>query len=514
MSTSSMKPGSKSTTEEALRRERDRAQQYLDIAGVILVAIDKRGCVTMINKKGCEVLGYDEAEIIGKNWFDTFLPKWLRDSVVPVFHDLIAGATAGVEYYENPVVNSRGEERRIAWHNQVLREKDGRIIGTLSSGEDITERHIAEQARKQSEKWLVTTLSSIGEAVLAADVHGKISFINPVAEVLTGWSAAEARKCPLPRVFNIIDESSQEPVVDAVSTILSEQMKKSVAPVKVLISKDGTRKHVAINGSPIATDSGQPLGVVFVFRDLTEEREREAMLLHHQKLQSLGTLAAGIAHEINNPLNGIMNYGELLQLRLGPQSPLVGFAKGIVEECERIGGIVKNLLAFSRQQVEAHSPARIADIIATTLSLIERILHRDQIEIIENIPGDLPKINCRSQQIMQVLMNLITNARDALNEKYSTYDENKQIEISARLFKKDGIHWIRTSVSDRGLGIPPEIMPRIFDPFFTTKPTEAGTGLGLSVSHGIIQAHHGRLWAESTVGHGSQFHIDLQVDNR
>ena len=139
-------------TEAALRAERDKAQKYLDVAGVAIIAIDADQKVTLVNKKGCDVLGYTEAEILGKNWFDTFLPERIRDEIKAVFQKLMAGELEPVEYYENPVLTKSGEERLIAWHNTVLTDEGGKIIGTLSSGEDITERKRAEAMRRDLEE--------------------------------------------------------------------------------------------------------------------------------------------------------------------------------------------------------------------------------------------------------------------------------------------------------------------------------------------------------------------------
>jgi PAS domain S-box-containing protein len=136
--------------EEALLAERDRAQRYLDIAGVMIVAIDAQQRVTLVNQKGCEILGCAESEIVGKNWFDTFLPQRLRERVKDVFRQMMTGETQAVEYFENPIVTSSGEERLIAWHNRLLKDTEGRITGTLSSGQDITERVRAEQSLKQT----------------------------------------------------------------------------------------------------------------------------------------------------------------------------------------------------------------------------------------------------------------------------------------------------------------------------------------------------------------------------
>ena len=246
----------------------------------------------------------------------------------------------------------------------------------------------------------------------------------------------------------------------------------------------------------------------------TEKDAMDAKLQQQQKLESIGTLAGGVAHEINNPLNIILNFGELILTRRDENSdPVNEYAENIVNECKRIAKIVQALLAFSRQEKESHSPARIQNIIEATLSLTRKILSKDQISLQMEVPEDLPSIKCRSQQIMQVLMNLITNSRDALNGRYPGYHDNKIIKVSAQEIDIDGSPWIRTTVEDYGGGIPVSIQDRIFDPFFTSKPREQGTGLGLSVSHGIIKDHKGQLHFKTKVGESTRFFMDLPVEN-
>ncbi len=254
--------------------------------------------------------------------------------------------------------------------------------------------------------------------------------------------------------------------------------------------------------------------------DITErkrgEEERvqlEARLRQQQKLESIGTLAAGVAHEINNPLNGILNYAELLTNRLPAGDPLKRYADSIIRESERVSEIVRHLLAFSRQDRQEHSPARLCDIVAETMTLVRALFRRDQIEVTVRVAEDLPALKCRSQQIQQVLLNLLTNARDALNERFAGTDPQKRIEITAARFERSGRAWLRLTVADSGIGVPAEIRERIFDPFFTTKGRNVGTGLGLSVSYGIVKAHHGELTCESEAGVGTRFHLDLPVDN-
>jgi signal transduction histidine kinase len=248
-------------------------------------------------------------------------------------------------------------------------------------------------------------------------------------------------------------------------------------------------------------------------RALENIKKLEIRLRQQQKLESIGTLASGVAHEINNPINGIMNYAQLMVDRLDADSPLKEFAKEIGNESERVAIIVRNLLTFSRLGKETHSPANIGDIVNDVFNLIRSLTHHDQITLKLDIPDELPKIKCRSQQIQQVLMNLLTNGRDALNERYSDYDENKILTVKVRPFEKHKIKWIRMTVEDHGTGIPDEIRERIFDPFFTTKDRTIGTGLGLSISYRIVEDHAGELHFESELGQYTRFHVDLKVEN-
>jgi signal transduction histidine kinase len=146
------------------------------------------------------------------------------------------------------------------------------------------------------------------------------------------------------------------------------------------------------------------------------------------------------------------------------------------------------------------------------VSLVRAVLRQDQISLKIDLDEGLPPVRCRSQQIQQVLMNLLTNARDALNEKYRAYNENKKIHITARLLEKKGLKRIRLTVEDQGVGIPADSIDRVFDPFFTTKPREQGTGLGLSISHGIVRDHGGEIEVESEPGRFTRIHIDLPLD--
>ncbi|MBN2368883.1 MAG: PAS domain S-box protein [Vicinamibacteria bacterium] len=282
--------------------------------------------------------------------------------------------------------------------------------------------------------------------------------------------------------------------------------------------KDGRILDLLLSSTPLdPNDLAQ--GVTFAALDITdrkraeEERHRlEAQLRQQQKLESIGTLSAGVAHEINNPLMCIMNYAQLIVNRLPENDALRPYATNIVEESERVSTIVHDLLAFARQDERALSPARLCDIVERTLTLIRSLILKDRIALDADVPAELPTLKCRSQQIQQVLLNLLTNARDAVNERYPDADPSKRISVTARLYADDMRTWIRTIVEDTGNGVSPDAGARIFDPFFTTKTGGHGTGLGLSVSYGIVRAHNGRLSFESAPGETTRFFLDLPTE--
>lgn len=275
----------------------------------------------------------------------------------------------------------------------------------------------------------------------------------------------------------------------------------------------GTRKLMDVSYFPFFDHNGQVQSVVLNARDITETRKLEEQLIQSQKIESIGTLAGGVAHEINNPINGIMNYAQLIFDQAREETAEKQFALEILHETQRVAGIVRNLLTFARNENQSHSPALVSDIITSVLSLVQTVMRHDQISLIVRVPDDLPKIKCRSQQIQQVIMNLMTNARDALNDRYSDYSPDKRLEVTAEELWKRDKRYVRITVADTGNGIPFEIQDKIFDPFFTTKPKEKGTGLGLSISYGIVRDHGGELSLESEPGRHTRFHVDLPVNN-
>ncbi|OQY29624.1 MAG: hypothetical protein B6I38_08080, partial [Anaerolineaceae bacterium 4572_5.1] len=399
--------------------------------------------------------------------------------------------------------------------NNMAEELEKTTTSIVNLEVEIAERKQAEAALRESEKNFRDLVENMLDGVAIADENAYHIYVNPKFSEITGYSRDE-----------LLNMTSWDFTRPEDRPRLEQRMKdrmsgKSVEShyERIILRKDGTEAPVEMSTTTtIWQGQKRPMAII---HDITErvrveeeKQELEAHLRQHQKLEAIGTLASGVAHEINNPIMGIMNYAQLIHDRIDPaESRLREFSAGIIHETERVAKIVHNLLTFSRQDKQSHSPARMVDIVNDTLSLIRTVIKRDQITLEVDLPDDLPKIKCRSQQIQQVLMNLLTNARDALNARYPEYDPAKTIAMKVNLFEKDGQRWLRTTVEDRGAGIQVEIRERIFDPFYTTKDRATGTGLGLSISLGIVQDHHGKLTFESEENQFTRFYLDLPVDN-
>ncbi len=370
--------------------------------------------------------------------------------------------------------------------------------------DDITSRKESEQALIESEA-RYRRLSDVAFEGIVLHRDGLIQEVNRAACSMFGYEQNELLG---QSILTLVCEPEQAKMRSQLLE-LNEFSYESQG-----CRKDGSLFPVEIIGRPVLFDGQQTR--VSILRDISSrkksEREKAALevqLQQAQKLESIGTLASGVAHEINNPINAIMNYAQLIDRRLKEKSSLNEFARAITHESNRVATIVRNLLSFARRDMEMQNQAHPADIVEATLSLIQSILRKDDITLVTDIPEGLPRIPCRSQQIQQVLMNLITNARDALNERFPGFHEEKKILLSITRVTKQGKPFVRMTIEDHGSGIPTDVRGRIFDPFFTTKPRDRGTGLGLSVSHGIVRDHHGELSVESEPNQFTRFHVDL-----
>jgi len=368
---------------EQIRRERDRAQTYFNIAGTMLLAIDADGKVSSINDRGCEILEYDRQDIIGKNWFNNFLPERMRADVQSIFRRIMKGEIEPFEHVEDfAVLSKSGAEKLVSWHNSVIEDEHGKSIGTLSSGEDITERKRMEEERK--------------------------------------------------------------------------------------------------------------------------ELEQKAQL--SSRMASIGELASGVAHEINNPLTGIVGYAQFLLAREDIPEDVREDLKIIDEGAQRVSSIVRRLSAFARQTKPQRTHVDINDLISNVLQLRAYDLSASNVQVTADLASDLPITTADAGQLQQVFLNLITNAE---TEMKLAHGKGKLLITTEQVD-----NMIHISFKDIGPGITKKNLERIFNPFFTTRKVGEGTGLGLSICYGIMKEHGGRIWAESEPGKGATFIVELPVISR
>jgi PAS domain S-box-containing protein len=266
--------------------------------------------------------------------------------------------------------------------------------------------------------------------------------------------------------------------------------------------KDGKEFIIHTVKTPLKDEEGNIIGILGIFWNITEKIAMQVEAIRTRHLVSLGEMAAGVAHEINNPITGIINYSQMIANKSAEKSKENELANRIIKEGERIAVIVRSLLSFARadDRKEKKSPVYIHEILSDTLTLTEAQIRKDGIILKLNVPPELPKIIANPHQIQQVFLNIVSNARYALNQKYREAHDNKILEIFGEKIVLDNCPYVRVIFYDHGIGIPADIMNKIMNPFFTTKPAGKGTGLGLSISHGIVSEHGGKLVIDSTEG--------------
>jgi PAS domain S-box-containing protein len=264
---------------------------------------------------------------------------------------------------------------------------------------------------------------------------------------------------------------------------------------------------------PIKDDKGRVVFLLPEGRDITERKQLEAQAIRTAHLASLGEMAAGVAHEINNPINGVINYAQIICNEVTVDSREHDVAVRIIKEGERIATIVRDLLTFAHDQGDAHVVCSIEETLADAMILCQSMINQEQVLVKMHLDANLPKVLINPQQIQQVFMNLLANACHALTEKYPGEDVNKILEISIKTITSTISPCLKVTFTDHGVGIQKELLEKILNPFFTTKPAGTGTGLGLSISHGIIKRHKGSVEIESEPGEYTRVMIVLPTAN-
>ncbi|MDH4206149.1 MAG: response regulator [Desulfobacteraceae bacterium] len=345
------------------------------------------------------------------------------------------------------------------------------------------------------------TLNNISEGILELSAELKIIYANPAAVSIIGIPEETLLSKDFTKLFL---KKYQKSIKDLLKIQKEkQQMVTHDTPFEL------NNNQVMLNIIPIKNDEHKP--ILVILKNITSQIQIEAQLRHAQRMEAIGTLAAGVAHEINNPISGIIGYAEILRDSNQKQTPENDILDRIIKEADRIAGIVKNLLSFARDRHEEKSPANIKDILSSTLGLIEKRLIKDGIQLSIDVPDALPDIKVRSHEIQQVFLNILNNAHYGLNQRPLEWSGERFLNIKCEINEVEGRKFIRTTFYDSGTGIPKNILNNICDPFFSTKPPGKGTGLGLSISYGIVNNHKGKLLFETVEGKYTKVMVDLPI---
>lgn len=488
-------------TSQRLKQERDFNRDIVDTLEALVVIISPCGEIVSFNTTAQQVTGYSEDQVRKKYWVDVLITAEERAASQQIFSKLLRTGTSHLDF--QAVLQTRsGGRRTINWHSSIRRNIEQGEVGLVLYGVDITDKITAGQALDQAKAKWEHIFSALQDPVLVVNQRGVILDVNPatltaarkkrqevlgsnVCDLFSGQSAANSTG-----VVRAILESGKSRILETELTGLHGNYLLTISPL--LLNGDG---------SPAA---------LILARDLTEEKLMKAEAMRASQLAVVGELAAGVAHEINNPVNGIINYAQLL-MDLDGSGERGKYLQSIIREGKRIAGFTKNLLDFSRKQEEVLEPVKAADLVQHCIELVQHQYTKDGILLTCSLSDKLPEIYCNPQHIQQVLLNVLSNARYALNQRFPDADRNKRLEIETTLKTYGNKEYARISVVDHGIGIPPEIMDKIMDPFFSTKPSGEGTGLGLSISQSLVHENNGYFKVSSTWGRQTTIAIDLPL---
>ncbi len=362
-----------------------------------------------------------------------------------------------------------------------------------------TERRLEEEKER-----LAVTLKSIGDGVITTDIMGYITSLNDEAEKITGWRLEEAEGKMIDEVFRIIDETTGKTIPSPILKVLRTNTVVTLGTHTILIDKHSGRKLITDSGAPIKDNSGNIIGAVLVFRDVTLERKQESELLKLKKLESIGILAGGIAHDFNNILTGIAGNIDLAAMSENDIPEAHRYLEKALNGCRRAASLTQKLLTFSKGGAPVKENASIAEIITENMDFI---LHGSRIKTSISIEDNLWEVKVDKDQISQVIQNIIINSMEAMPEGGIISVICKNV-TSVKSHNKKG-RYVQIRIGDTGTGISRENIEKIFDPYFSTK--ETGSGLGLAVSFSIIKKHDGFIDVVSKPKSGTEIIIHIPV---
>jgi two-component system NtrC family sensor kinase len=478
--------------EEKLRDETTRHRILIDESSDGIVILDESGGVYEANRRFAEMLGYTPEEARELHVWDWEF-QFPREKVA----EMLASIGPEGDHFET-----------------LHRRKDGTIYdveistnGAVYAGQklifcvcrDITARKQAEAALKESEEKYKTLVEATSDIIWEVDEKGTFSFVSPKIKELLGYEVDEV--VGKKRTLDLIAKREFRRLLRRFKEINAKREPFFNLEIPHL-HKNGSLIICEVSGIPLLDSAGNFKGYVGIDKDITERRQMQEQLVIADRLASVGELAAGIAHELNNPLTGVIGFSQLLLDKEMP-ADIKEDIEVVYSEAQRASQVVKNLLTFARKHTAAKEKVNINDIINKVLELRAYEQKLESITVDARLDANLPEVMADYFQLQQVFLNIVINAEYFMKE--ANHKGNLTITT-----EKVG-NKIRASFADDGPGIADENLGHLFDPFFTTKEVGMGTGLGLSICHGIVAEHGGRIYVESELGKGAAFIVELAI---
>jgi two-component system, cell cycle sensor histidine kinase and response regulator CckA len=488
----------KEKAERALQITEDKFKTIIDQVPVGIYRIISTGEIIFANQYLANLLGYSKPEdikgliaeqfISNPSGYKSFLEEQISEHKPNFIHEYVIKKKDGSSIWVQDTCN-------------ILYDTSDEVLFYDGIVEEISARKSAEQELSR----LITAIDHISEGIIVTDQDGIIIYNNPAFEKMSLYSTEELKGSNI----RILENGTQNKEISRKQwqTVLSGNTWTDVMIDK---KKDGELFENYTFISPVKDFEGELIGLVFVKRDITEERKIEQQLRQSQKLQAIGTLAGGIAHDFNNILMGMQIYTEILLKKISTETNEHDLLQKVYSAQNRAKDLIRQILSFSRQSGDEREPLQISTIVKEALKLIKTTFP-STIKLVQKI-NDCGTILCNPTQIHQIVMNLCTNANHAMEGHGMLtveLDRIPHIEQPDGTITETSNSWIRIQVSDSGCGIEKKISERIFEPFFTTKGVGHGTGLGLATVHGIVKQYGGEIYFSSEIGKGTVFYIYL-----